>query len=921
MKKLTKIWGIGLVIVLVTSLLLSAAPVAASELAWGTEGIPSATDNIIVNGVKIQDFAVSGDGQTIYAAVGTTAVYKSTNGGKTWSTKTANLAVTRIAVAPDDPNLVVGSTATQVDVSTNGGTGWTSLGTVQDAAGTAVGAITDIAVSPADGSNHYIGVAGVETVAANANDANVWYYKLGATGAAWLELNTKLGFGSGTGAVAPLDTCLALAFSPNFASDKMLLAVTFEVDRAVILTDVTYLEAYSFNNSLWNQDAAFTSYPVTIESDTDITACNAGSISLSPDYLGSDDAMRIAFVGLDFTAIDASNNDGIYRLNDTSVKAVKENVDVFSIAYDGTNLVAGQLSANAVYRCADPLASSPTVSTASSLKRLLGTNVVVAWNGADIVAATRGTFSGFGVSRDNGASFNGLSMMDYSGTVNTLDMDVSADGSTIYLVTGDGANAYALWRKASDWEMVFAKAATPTMPIVRVAPDDADSVYLAEDITVASQTIYYSSAGGDTKWFMRTAKAAITEMAVESSGILYTSNGANVYRSTNNGFTWGDAKSAGVDNVFQMKSLGEDTLIAGGSAGKVAYSTDGGQTWSKPHATKYPFTAGNVFVTATGADNGDFIYCASAVTAQNIVRWELGSSTSWSDIITGTVGGTAEVATGIELSSVGALYVLVNDPAVQTGFYRSLSPSTAGSTTTWSTQYVATTVAFTTAPDALILTSGSTKLWAIDAVNEAVYSYEDTVAATGPTLSGPADGDVVDVNPVSGGTFNVPFTWARLSNATVYDFEAALDSGFVEKISTPTVTNSNAIAFTNVAANTFMPGETYYWRVRLASNGPIYSPWSATRSFTVAELPEAQAPVIIQQPPAPVISVPPTPEIVVQMPEIILPAPTPAPQIVIPAAPAPAPAVPSWAIYAIIIIGAVLVIALIVLIMRTRRPV
>jgi len=122
-----------------------------------------------------------------------------------------------------------------------------------------------------------------------------------------------------------------------------------------------------------------------------------------------------------------------------------------------------------------------------------------------------------------------------------------------------------------------------------------------------------------------------------------------------------------------------------------------------------------------------------------------------------------------------------------------------------------------------------------------------------------------------------------------------------------------------------MPETTYYWRVRADATGPIYSPWSAVRSFTIGTLPEAAAPVIIRQPPpAPVIEVPPAPEIVLQPPDIILPAPpapTPAPEIVIPAAPAPAPAVPSWAIYAIIIIGAVLVIALIVLIMRTRRPV
>ena len=30
-----------------------------------------------------------------------------------------------------------------------------------------------------------------------------------------------------------------------------------------------------------------------------------------------------------------------------------------------------------------------------------------------------------------------------------------------------------------------------------------------------------------------------------------------------------------------------------------------------------------------------------------------------------------------------------------------------------------------------------------------------------------------------------------------------------------------------------MPGETYYWRVRVGQQGPAYSAWSETRSFTV----------------------------------------------------------------------------------------
>jgi hypothetical protein len=193
----------------------------------------------------------------------------------------------------------------------------------------------------------------------------------------------------------------------------------------------------------------------------------------------------------------------------------------------------------------------------------------------------------------------------------------------------------------------------------------------------------------------------------------------------------------------------------------------------------------------------------------------------------------------------------------------------------------------------------------------------------------PADKKLVPFNRVSGESEQIIFTWESPSDkVTVFDFEIATDNGFDEDVLTKTITKSSGTwdsgdiisqivgpgaASSDFAIN-FMENTTYYWRIRVNAAGPV-------RSFTLGSLPEAMAPVVIEQAPAPVIQVPPSPAITLQPPEIVLPAPQAVPEIVIPAAPEPTPAVPTWAIYAIIIIGAVLVIALIVLIMRTRRPV
>ena len=254
-------------------------------------------------------------------------------------------------------------------------------------------------------------------------------------------------------------------------------------------------------------------------------------------------------------------------------------------------------------------------------------------------------------------------------------------------------------------------------------------------------------------------------------------------------------------------------------------------------------------------------------------------------------------------------------------------------------------VKFDVCPQAL---SGSvdgdvTKLWAIDSGSAvappavhgpALYSYKDTLAIISVDLSQPQDAGVIPFNPVSGASHQIVFTWSSPSDkVTEFDFVIATDTGFDEVVLDEPVAKSSGtwdagdiiskIVGPDAGGNfaiSFMPETTYYWRVRVDAAGPVRSAWSEVRSFTTGALPEQLPPVVIEQAPAPVISAPTMPEIVVEAPEIIIPEQA-APEIVIPEQPAPAPAVPTWAIYAIIIIGAVLVIALIVLIMRTRRPV
>jgi hypothetical protein len=555
------------------------------------------------------------------------------------------------------------------------------------------------------------------------------------------------------------------------------------------------------------------------------------------------------------------------------------------------------------------------------------TKVVVAWNGADVVAGTTGTGSAFAISKDDGKSFNDISMIDSAGNLNQmLDIQVSADGSVMYMMSYDATAGMSLFRYEGSWERVLTVTGT-TDSIVRIAPEDEDAVYVADR---GGDSVYYSSDGGNNKWFNRTSKEVVGDMAIESADVAYVavSGAKTVSKSTNGGFTWGSGEDTGVGGSFiwTIRSLGEDMIIVGSDDGHVAWSDDGNNSWTSI-STGLKGGA-ETHVTASGLADGDYIYATCNVTTDNRVeRWEIGQSgTSWSNLECGFASNLR--STGIELVE-GVLYVQsANDTDSRT--MRNLSPTSGDPASSDWSHFDSEGESFQAIPSSLRVSAGSTTLWSVNKVNAAagLHYVADTLATDGPTLSSPADGFKVAMNPVSGTAYDVALTWERLSKAKRYQLQVALDSGFAEKIAGGTInvpsadnTTSSSISYV-LAGGEIMPDTMYYWKVRVKGDSPVLSPWSAVRTFSVGSLPEAQPPVVIEQPPAPVIEVPPTPEIVLQPPEIVLPAPPPAPpEIVIPAAPAPTPAVPTWAIYAIIIIGAVLVIALIVLIMRTRRPV
>ena len=68
-KKFTRIFGVGVIVTVLLSLLVPAAPAGAGTLSFTNDtSVPSTTSERLANGVGIVDIAINGD--TIYAAGG-----------------------------------------------------------------------------------------------------------------------------------------------------------------------------------------------------------------------------------------------------------------------------------------------------------------------------------------------------------------------------------------------------------------------------------------------------------------------------------------------------------------------------------------------------------------------------------------------------------------------------------------------------------------------------------------------------------------------------------------------------------------------------------------------------------------------------------------------------------------------------------
>jgi len=933
--KISKILGVGLALVMVFSLMLGFMPAQKAQavegnMQWLAQTLPSNTSQVLVRGTDVTDIAVGPDGTTIYAisnvasANTTAALYKSTNAGQSFTaidlstvvsgttTLTGNLSC--VAVAPDNPNAVAFAVryvgAPDLDtvyISTTGGISWAALPAFAAPAAAATSIVTDLAVGPARsgtifGREYMAALADLTVNVQTAADVQI----IGG-GAAWASV------GAAGAVCAGLFDYMACQFSPSYVGDRTVALVGAHQTTGVQLQLVDARTGQNIRTVIL--DANVDDYRTTAAGNTIMAADIALPIDWDPSTAGG----QRTYV---CTASFAAANDSVYRVDaattwDLGVGVT--NIQWNSVAYSGT-IAAGKLFAGAyaptgintnVSYAADPqllqplwrgATTAPTGDNGLAVVRVapdFGTTNRVFVGTTGTLGAGGGDQSAFSVSYNGGVSYQQESLIDADTAANTVvaidDIALTPDASTIFMATRNTGNAQiSLWKSAAatvgstSWSRIFCVAPAVAGPaMLAVNPGYATTPALIFADTSVGGRMRVSKDGGDTyaaRWAPSPA-VALRAMAMESADVVYSAQGANVFKSTNACWIWGAPYAIGLGNI--TVGVGLDASAAGlvlvGATNGVAYSTDGGATYA-------PIFAGlpaGAYIAApdSGYATNKLIYATNSAPSGLVYRYDLGTGVGWTDLGRPLGLVTFETPVGIA-SNNGLLYAMtdcagtvagaavtadcprINCPFIEPG----LTAISWDDMNVWAAAPLAAIASFTAQNNDLFCATAATNMWA----------YKDYLATAKPTLTSPAAGATIGIDPVSGRANDVTLSW-KMDNALntgtgmafAYQVEIAeAGTGFAAPRNTWISPTGAVIAGTTPLAGldptnpkitigaaagqwgiNLIGGTAYEWHVRVRSQTSadiVRSGWSAAGSFTV----EASSGVISPEYSGPILQAP-----------------------------------------------------------------
>lgn len=405
--------------------------------------------------------------------------------------------------------------------------------------------------------------------------------------------------------------------------------------------------------------------------------------------------------------------------------------------------------------------------------------------------------------------------IDSPALVGLCDIAVASEPRSLFAATYNSSSHEAtVWRSAGTslgayWGSVLTMNTDSNEIVLRLSPNYS-SDYTIYAIEVGGDLIMVSHNRGNS-WEECHAPQPIVDLTVEDEDTVYIAlPGGFIQKSTDAACTWQWPVHSELSEINMLIVAEGGTVLVGDRNGKVAYSLDGGNTFSEiPHDVG----AGDVQVMAdiNYRENG-IIY---ASTDEGVYRWSIGVSTRWQRI------AKESGIEGLALGNEGTLYALKSDKYI----IRLLDPSTSNGA---EIDLVDLPAVGKFPILRLLSNSEQNEVWTIDTANDVIYYFTDTLYKAIPALDTPPDGATIALG-ACGCVNYLSLKWNRLPEATTYEAAIYLDSDCTQSVWLGN-SDSTSIMLTYDSAQ-LTSGSTYYWRVRAVA--PLKSHWSEPRSFTV----------------------------------------------------------------------------------------
>jgi photosystem II stability/assembly factor-like uncharacterized protein len=807
-----------------------------AEVKLPAEGISGGW--VLADGSDIQYLAAAPDG-TLYAVCQglTYTLYRSEDNGASWSSVgKVKDDIASVAVSPADSAAVYYTTSSTVYRSTDGGNTFQPL-----------------PPCPGSGSTDNVEITALDVAWANRNIIAVGTSDRDSSefGGVYIWDEANMSFVWTDTEIGSYDV-YALAFSPGYASDGHLIAVTTdEIDTFTSIKPGDGGWGTLTGNATLLRDNALPPAPVTpVISAAIAIPGNYGSdfyLGKCAYYIavntgtGNGDVYEISYIpGPDYlTATDLNVGLGYGR----------DNTDITSLAasgyYPAVNVLAGAADNAQTYYSTD--GGTSWIESRKKPTGVSGTRVLLPpYNPGTTYAATSGADSALSISRDGGHTWNQVSLID--NTISTVvDMAPSPrypQDNTIFMITfGKGHSLWRSWNGGNIWERLLSGSleSVDTMTRVGLPPqygDNTATVFVAGESD--GQPSIWESLDDGQSYRCRPTKSPGTgiDFPIDTWAIVdestlfigsYDGSSGRIYQTINSGFFYFEGAAAGsqpINSLALSPGFEKDgNILTGNSYGWVYWSDDGvGSFQPLPLDATSPPLTGNITVAFDpGFENNRTVYAASDTAGSGIYRFIIGTSTDWV-----TIDGTLPAGAALNqlrATDYGAIYAVNSDASG--GMERCLEPTSPASP-----QFETVTGGLADSATLNGLWQSGHRLWSVDTTNIKVVTFNDTLTVPVVPVS-PDDDDAGIGNLVENMIENVSLDWETLAGATGYEWQCDSDT---DLSSVPDgfrgITQASSVVLPPLE-----PATTYYWRVRASSL--VTSPWSEKRSFTTALNPVA----------------------------------------------------------------------------------